>query len=313
MDEMRVVAEGLQFPEGPVAMADGSVILVELSRQTLSRVLPSGAIEVVAETGGGPNGAAIGPDGAMYLCNNGSAFGPGGRVVGRDDIGGRIQRVDLATGKVENLYTECDGRPLLAPNDLVFDRTGNMWFTDHGIDTGRVHERGGLFYASPDGTMIKEVLPRLEQPNGVGLSPDDDVVYWAETNTGRIFGYPLKAPGVIAETKGLSLRTAMRGDTPDFGLLLAGTAAFRLYDSLAVEADGRVCVGTLVEGGISIADPADRSLEFVPMPAGFEDSFITNICFGGDDMRTAFLTCSMTGRLVSCRWPRPGLKLAYNG
>src|SRR5258706_1117807 len=66
-----LVAEGLKFPEGPIAMADGSIVLVEIRRGTLSRVTPDGRIEVVAELGGGPNGAAIGPDGAAYVCNNG--------------------------------------------------------------------------------------------------------------------------------------------------------------------------------------------------------------------------------------------------
>src|SRR6185369_3413209 len=70
---IEILAEGLLFPEGPVAMADGSVILVEIARGTLSRVR-SGRIEVVADLGGGPNGAALGPDGAMYICNNGGRF-----------------------------------------------------------------------------------------------------------------------------------------------------------------------------------------------------------------------------------------------
>jgi len=70
MNELKVIAEGLRFPEGPIAMADGSVLLVEIARGTLSRVR-DGRVEVVADLGGGPNGAAIGPDGACYVCNNG--------------------------------------------------------------------------------------------------------------------------------------------------------------------------------------------------------------------------------------------------
>jgi gluconolactonase len=72
--DMELVAEGLQFPEGPVAMADGSVLLVEIQRRSLTRISPDGRCEVVADLGGGPNGAAVGPDGAVYITNNGGAF-----------------------------------------------------------------------------------------------------------------------------------------------------------------------------------------------------------------------------------------------
>jgi len=75
MAELREIVSGLQFPEGPIAMDDGSVVLVEIKRGTLSRVdVEKGTIDVVADCGGGPNGAAIGPDGAAYICNNGGCF-----------------------------------------------------------------------------------------------------------------------------------------------------------------------------------------------------------------------------------------------
>ena len=71
MSDIKVIAIGLRFPEGPVAMKDGSIVLVEIERQTVTRVQPDGRTEVVAHTGGGPNGLAVGPDGAFYVCNNG--------------------------------------------------------------------------------------------------------------------------------------------------------------------------------------------------------------------------------------------------
>src|SRR5271166_5681857 len=101
--EIELVAAGLKFPEGPIAMADGSVILVEIQRGTLSRITPDGTVSVVAALGGGPNGAAIGPDGAVYVCNNGGFewHEAGGLTIPghspADYAGGSIQRVDLAT------------------------------------------------------------------------------------------------------------------------------------------------------------------------------------------------------------------------
>src|ERR1051325_10837003 len=65
------IASGLRFPEGPIAMPDGSVILVEIERRSLSRVTPDGRVHVVATLGGGPNGAAMGPGGKIYVTNNG--------------------------------------------------------------------------------------------------------------------------------------------------------------------------------------------------------------------------------------------------
>src|ERR1700733_15163388 len=111
-----LVADDLKFPEGPIAMADGSLLCVEIQRRTLTRVSPNGARETVAELGGGPNGAAIGPDGAAYICNNGGMLffqrsdgTTGVRGVPKEYTTGSIQRVDLKSGKVETLYTECDG------------------------------------------------------------------------------------------------------------------------------------------------------------------------------------------------------------
>ena len=71
MTVFREIASGLKFPEGPIALPNGDILLVEIARQTLSRITADGTVVVVAETGGGPNGAAIGPDGRCYLCNNG--------------------------------------------------------------------------------------------------------------------------------------------------------------------------------------------------------------------------------------------------
>ena len=71
MNDLTIIASGLRFPEGPVAMPDGSVILVEIEAGRITQVPPDGSTQTVAETGGGPNGLALGPDGKLYCCNNG--------------------------------------------------------------------------------------------------------------------------------------------------------------------------------------------------------------------------------------------------
>lgn len=311
MKDARIVTDGLRFPEGPVAMPDGSVVVVEINAGRVTRVRPDGAKELVAETGGGPNGAAVGPDGGLYVCNDGGfawtdlggfllPFGPGDVTQPDDYVGGSIQRIDLATGAVDTLYTECDGVALKGPNDIVFDPGGGFWFTDHGKVREREEDRGAVHYALPDGSSITEAAFPLHAPNGVGLSPSGDRLYVAETHTGRLWSWDVAAPGEL-------VRSAPFGAG---GTLVAGLAGYQLFDSLAVEEGGNVCVATLAVGGISVISP-DGDVEYVPLPDEFAEPLITNICFGGDDLRTAFMTLSGSGRLLACEWPRPGLPLAY--
>jgi gluconolactonase len=307
MAEVRDVCSGLNFPEGPVAMSDGSVVLVEIGRGTVTRVSPDGKAEVVAEPGGGPNGAAIGPDGKLYVCNNGASFDyvemEGLNVPvqpGSNYSGGRIERIDLDSGEVDVIYRECDGRPFRGPNDLVFDEEGGFYFTDHGIRGERTTDRTGVFYAQSDGSSVAEVIFPLDEPNGVGLSPDGSRIYVAETYTACLWWWDLSGPGQVTKAAGL---------LPHGGTLLNRLPGFQFLDSLGVDSDGNVCVATLGSGGITSLSPDDGSVvEFVETG----DILTTNICWGGEDLRTAYMTLSGTGRLATTEWPRPGLELAYS-
>jgi gluconolactonase len=305
-----VVADGLRFPEGPIAMPDGSVILVEMFGPRITRVAPDGQKSTIAEVPGGPNGAAIGPDGALYLCNNGGSFSPtelGDLLLpGPFDpsrySGGRIHKIDLTTGAVTDLYSECDGRALRGPNDLVFDGHGGFWFTDHGIRDlqARTSDLSSIYYAKADGSHISEQAFPTDSPNGIGLSPSGDVLYWAETHTGRVWRRRVVAPGVLAE-----------GSLLDPWECLAGLPGNQLLDSLAVDGEGNVCVATLLNGGITVIDPADGSCTHVPTG----DLLTTNICFGDSDgsgqYRDAYITASSSGKLVHMRWPHNGLRLHH--
>lgn len=304
MTTITEIASGLRFPEGPVAMPDGSIVLVEIERQTLSRVRPNGEVSVIAELGGGPNGAAIGPDGRCYVCNNGgfewhrrgAGMVPG--LQGPDYTGGSIQVVDLETGAFETLYTHSDQGRLQGPNDLVFDAHGGFWFTDLGKTRRRDMDRGFICYAKADGSACRQVIRAMLTPNGVGLSPDGTRLYVAETIPGRVWWWEIAEPGQVR---------IERTGTVNRGHLLVGLPGYQEFDSLAVDGEGYVCVATLHNGGITSISPDGSQVDHMPMP----DTATTNICFGGEGLRTAYITLSESGRLVSTPWPRPGLALNY--
>ena len=286
MQDIEIVAESLAFPEGPVVMADGSVIVVESFGGRITRCW-KGRKETVCAIGDGPNGGAIGPDGALYVCNNG---GIGPDYFARTDRIGRIERVDLATGRFERVYDSCGGRPLSAPNDLMFDCDGNLWFTDFGRIEVNGKQFGGLYCCRPDGSAITRIADRAVSYNGVGISPDMTTVYTADTIEARIYAFARK----IEEQK------------PRFVATVPGKVSL---DSLAMSAAGNVCVATIGEhGAISTVTP-DGKVSAIPTG----DPVTTNIAFGGPDMRDAWITHSMKGELVKMRWPEPGMRLVYNG
>lgn len=286
--DYELIADGLAFSEGPVVMADGSVIVVELAGGRVTRCWGDRK-ETVCETGGGPNGAAIAPDGSLYICNSGgldlekfgNRTGPGSE--------GRVERIDLSTGRFERVCDACGDHPFSAPNDLVFAADGGLWFTDLGKRYGRLSELGGLYHLSADGNTVTAIDGAALSYNGVGLSPDGRTVYVADTFQARVYAFDAQV--IAAQTS-----------------RLVGTAQGKVgFDSLAVTQAGNICVGTLHDGGITVMAPDGSSTLY-----RFDEDYVTNIAFGGEDMRDAYITLAKTGRLVRARWNEPGLRLAFN-
>jgi gluconolactonase len=307
---VQVIATDLWFPEGPVWLGDGSLLVVEIRRQTLTRIWPDGRKSVVAALGGGPNGAALGPDGHCYVCNNG-----GFKWVRRADavminggqpddyVTGRIERVNIETGRFEVLYDRCDGERLRGANDLVFDAHGGFYFSDPGKTRSRDADRGSVYYARADGSLIKPLIFPISRPNGMGLSPDGRTLYVAETETARLWAWDLAGPGELA-APAVASHTSPHG-----GRLLHVSPVYARFDSLKVEANGNICVANLDRGGITVVSPDGAHAHFVPVDG---DTHATNLCFGQRDLQTAYVTQAYSGRLVAIPWPRPGLPLNYN-
>jgi gluconolactonase len=210
---------------------------------------------------------------------------------------------------VETLYDRCDGRPIGAPNDLVFDDHGGFWFTDFGrysagsSDSGdgsaASADSGGVYYARADGSLIERKIFPLDHPNGIGLSPDGKRLYVAETPTARCLAYDLDASGALA---------AGAGPFGNRGHVLANLGGgHQFFDSLAVDGAGHVCVATIVPGAVSDIWPDGSRVDQYLLP----DPIVTNVCFGGRALSTAFATLSLRGKLVAFDWPRPGAPLKH--
>lgn len=311
------VATGLEFPEGPVAMPDGSVLFVQIKAGLLSRFRPeTGKVETMADLGGGPNGVAIGPDGLAYVCNNGGVYAffefdlegydckitspaPGGPPPGFK--GGMIQQVDLKTGVVKTLYTECEGKRLISPDDIVFDPDEGFWFTDCGAVYPDRIELGGVYYAKPDGSSITKAAT-IPTANGIGLSPCGDALYVSDTIFGRLWKLAIERPG-----SGKTKPGVIPGTPGDVVQTLPG---YQLVDSLKVLQDGNVCVGTLAlpQGGVTVFSTDGSG---TTKKIDIYDPFVTNLCFAGEDMQDVWITAAGTGQLLKGRWPQPGLELAF--
>jgi gluconolactonase len=300
-----VVTAGLRFPEGPIALEDGTVLVVEIAGECLTRIDPDGTTTRVADVPGGPNGAALCGDG-LLVCNNGGFFSwhdlDGVVVPGPTPpswTGGSLDRVDLATGRVTTLWDRHDER-LQAPNDLVLDGHGGVWFTDHGVrqeaGSGNRH-LPSVFHGSTAGRDLRGVVVGLDAANGIGLSPAGDELYVAETHTGRLWCWPVPEPGTLGRHPDAV--------EPHGGRLLHDAPDGHLFDSLAVDAAGSVVVGTLAQGGVTVVDPVTRRATHIPLP----DPLVTNVCFAPDGRR-AYCTGSGTGVLMVVPWPRPGVVLA---
>src|SRR6185437_15653343 len=168
--------------------------------------------------------------------------------------------------------------------------------TDLGKTRARDRDNGVIYYGLADGSKIVEVAYPAVTPNGIGLSPDGRMLYVAETEPARLWAFDVTEPGVVRK---------QGWPSPNGGRLVIGLPGFQRFDSLAVEASGNISIATLISGCISVIAPDGKLLRQVKMG----DPVTTNICFGGADRRTAYVTLSGIGQLVALPWPEPGLAL----
>ena len=181
----------------------------------------------------------------------------------------------------------------------MFDAKGGFYFTDLGKRRGRSLDRGSVFYAQPDGSRIEEIVHPIDTPNGIGLSADEYTLYVAETFGARVWAFDIKSPGKLGPAP-----------HPFFpGRLLHKFNGYERLDSLAMDSEGNVVVATLGTGCVTAISAQGVVRAVVPVPEF--DLMVTNVCFGGRDLRTAYITSSGLGRLYKTQWHCPGLPLNF--
>lgn len=271
--EIRTLASGIGFTEGPVWHRSEGLLVTSMSRGLLYRIdLDGGEPTVWAETGGGPNGLALGPAETVYVAQNGSAT-----IRSRSDRPAPAGIQSVRAGTVAELTSaHC-----VAPNDLVVAADGKVYFTDPTATPARV----SVF--DPDNGSVVTAIEGIEFPNGLAFGLDPDELFVADSRTGSILRYRLS--GGRVEPQGM-----FAGD-PEGN-----------PDGIAFDADGNLYVANFATDEIAVYDPSGMRVDSLPTGEGSKP---TNCCFVGPDLDTLVVTAASGGRVLALPGRYRGLKL----
>ena len=262
------LATGFGFTEGPLWHPDGFYYFVDIRQRVLFRLTPGKAAEVVRTDTGEGNGTTFDLQGRLVMCEGGNR---------------RATRTG-PDGRIEVLVDRFEGKRLNRPNDVVCRSDGSIYFTDPGLRVPleqREVPHAGVYRIAPDGAV--SLVADCEYPNGLAFSPDERVLYVANTRwSAYIHRLELDAAGALVRRR---IFADMSSDETD-----------GVPDGMKVDAQGRVfCTGP---GGTWVFAPDGTRLGIIRTP-----EVPANAAFGGPDLRTLFLTARTSVYALRVRAP----------
>lgn len=269
------VAATVVFTEGPTVDRAGNVYFTEIKSQRIMKLTADGELSTYRQRSNVANGLLIDPQNGLIACEGAPEFGLKGTP--------RVTRTDLRTGAIEVLAESSADLPLVGPNDVTMDGKGRLYFTDL--------QGAGVFRIDAPGKLVRLLgRPEIQRPNGIQISPDDTTLYLVESNQAKdgarmIRAYDLQPDGTVRNMRvhynfypgrsadGLSIDVQ--------GNLYAAAGLNRLRGSSE----------TLdTKAGVHVISPEGKLIHFIPIP---EDT-VTNTAFGGQDMKTLYITAGKT-------------------
>jgi gluconolactonase len=247
---------GFQFTEGPAAGRDGNVYFSDIPAQRIYKVDAKGKLSVFREKSNRANGLMVNAKGEIVAC----------------EMAGRVVAISPDGKKVRVLADKYNGKRFNAPNDLVIDKTGGVYFTDppFGAPMPLPQGKAGVYYIAPGGKVTR-LIDDLARPNGVSLSPDEKTLYVIPTGPAEMMAYPVKGPGKLGKGKVFCTLQGKGGRK--------GTGG----DGMAIDAKGNLYITSQI--GVQVFSPEGKYLGVIAFPEQ-----PANVKFGGPDMKTLYVT-----------------------
>lgn len=254
--EIKKLHTGFDFTEGPAADTHGNIFFSDIPKATIHNIDPTGKLSVFTDKSNTSNGLMFNAKGEMIAC----------------EMDGAIAAWDVAKKARRVVTDKYMGKRYNAPNDLVVDKVGGVYFTDPTFRAPMPLPQGkaAVYYVNAQGDVTR-LIDNLPNPNGVRLSPDEKTLYVIPSGQADMMSYPVEAPGKIGAGKVYCTLEQPKGKKGGGG------------DGLAVDSNGNLYITSAL--GLQVFDPAGKMLGVI----GFPEQ-PSNATFGGPDLKTLYVT-----------------------